>query len=310
MTPNERAILVKLLAVRHPTTPQTNRFRLRKATNTDFTGAVESRGQAAFPPKKTGTLEAFGDDLKPIAGNDAGGMLVEWTAGSKQRPIIFLSSEGEIQIAAAHVMELFGMLAHCGEGGWDFWEAMDYATWELTALDIEKAARPAPPVIEGPQAPLDEEVAALLAANDVPVVKDVLGRARAAARTYLWPFIDRIDTIVTGYKAQRPWYDAWNQPGADVATARPFSPEGALHGRRAADVRPQGREPRTATRGRDRAPEARSRAVRRSQLHVPARVELTGGRHQHLAHEVVDRARRVAGDARTSPVVKSPKPFV
>lgn len=216
---------MKLLAVRHKTTPQTNRFRLRKSTNADFTWAVESRGQAAFPPKKTGTLQAFGDDLKPIAGEDAGGTFVEWTAGSKQRPILYLSSEGELQVAAANVMELFGMLAHHGEGGWGFWEAMNHATWELTALDVEKAARPVPHPIEGPQAPLDEEVAALLAANDVPVVTDVLARARAAARSYLWAFIDRLDTIVTGYKAQRPWFDAWNQPGADVATARPFSPK-------------------------------------------------------------------------------------
>jgi len=49
MTPSERAVPTKLLAVRHRTTPQNNRFGLRKATNADFTWAVECAVVLAHP---------------------------------------------------------------------------------------------------------------------------------------------------------------------------------------------------------------------------------------------------------------------
>lgn len=41
MTPREHAVLTKVLALRHRTTPRTNRFRLPKATDADFAWAVE-----------------------------------------------------------------------------------------------------------------------------------------------------------------------------------------------------------------------------------------------------------------------------
>lgn len=225
MNVNERAVLTKLLGLRHPTTPQTNRFRLRKSTVADFNASVESRGQAASPPKKTGTLKAFGEDLKPVMGDDTGGSFVEWTMGPGERPILYLGSEGELEVAAANARELFGMLARSHGEGWGVREAMTFACWELTELDALKPMRNLAHLVEGEQAAVDEEVAALLASHDVPVVDDVLARVRAASQRYLWTFIDRLDVIVTGYKAQRPWFEAWNQPDADVATARAFSPK-------------------------------------------------------------------------------------
>ncbi len=225
VTPNERSVLTKLLALQHPTTPQTNRFHLRKLTMADFTRSVELRGQLASPPKPTGTLKAFGDDLKPVMGDDSGGVFVEWTVGRGERPILYLSSEGAIEVAGSDAGEMFGLFACTRGPGWDLFRAMTVAAWELTELDEVKPAHLVANLIEGPQAGSDDDVVAIMAAHDVPVAADVLPRIRAATERYLWAFIDRLDTIVTGYPAQRTWFEAWNRADADVATTRAFSPK-------------------------------------------------------------------------------------
>jgi hypothetical protein len=218
-------VLAKLLAVEHRTTPRTNRFRLRKATTADFNWAVESRGQAVSPPKTTGTVKGFGEDLKPVAGDDAGGMFVELTAGRYERPIVYLSSEGETSVAAASARELFGLLPYCGGDGWDFMDAIGAVGRDMLALDVEKAERNHRSVVEQPRGTIDDEVVQLLAAADVPTVTDPLATIEAANRSFLWAFIDRLDTIITGFAAHHTWFDAWNAPGADMASARAFSPK-------------------------------------------------------------------------------------
>ncbi len=226
----EKALLTKLLTVKHRKLPAENRFGLRKPTTADVNWAVESRGQAVSPPKKTGTLKAFGDDLKPVAGATAGGMFMEFTAGKYERPIVYLSSEGETAIAAANARELFGLLPYCptegdGESCWGFMDAITGVSGDLLALNVEKAERNHRVLIEGPRGAVDDEVVQLLAAHDVPTAPEPLATIEAANRKFLWAFIDRLDTIITGFAAQHLWFDAWNAPDAELASARAFSPK-------------------------------------------------------------------------------------
>ncbi len=229
----EKALLTKLLAMKHRKLPSENRFGLRKATTAQINWAVESRGEAVSPPKKTGTLKAFGDDLKPVAGDVAGGMFMEFTAGKYERPIVYLSSEGETAIAAANARELFGLLPYCGGAGgtdgdvegWSFMDAITGVSRDLLALDVEKAERNHRAVIEGTRGGVDDEVVQLLAAHDVPTAADPLATIEAASHKFLWLFIDRLDTIITGFPAQHLWFDAWNAPDAALASARAFSPK-------------------------------------------------------------------------------------
>lgn len=222
MTPAERTLLGKLLSLAHPTLPQTNRFRLRKLSQADFKRAVESRGTAIMPPKAD-VLKAFADDLTPVCGDDTGGVYAEWMAGPGTRPIVYLSSEGETQIAATNARELFGLLVRSAGEGWRFEDARKLATWELLTLDADKPGDAMANLLDGPQAEVDDEVRALVAAHDVPPIDDVAGRTRAAAHAQLWPFIDKLDTIVTGKPVHRMWFDAWNKPGADDAPV--FTPK-------------------------------------------------------------------------------------
>lgn len=212
-TPNEDKVLLTLMKGRPP------KVDLRKPKAKDLENLLDVFGEGGWP-KVTGVAKSFGHSLRALAADKAGGLYVEWTANGREHPVVYFGTEGNVEVAAGSFREFLGLLAGRDDDGTTLKDAMKQARRALVQLDWEKAAEPE--ASAEPPAPVDPEIAALLAANDIPVVPNVKQTVTSANAKYLWPLMDKLDTIVTGYKSSRMWHDAFKD---DPKELRAYSPK-------------------------------------------------------------------------------------
>lgn len=214
-TPNEDKALLSWMKARPP------KVDLRKPKAKELEVLLDTFGEGGWP-KATGVLKSFGSSLRALAADKAGGLYVEWTANVRERPVVYFGTEGNVEVAASSFREFLGLLASRDEDGTVLKDAMGDSRRDLVELAWEKSSPPAEPLPSAELPPVDPSLAAELAANDIPVVSNVKQTVASANAKYLWPLIDKLDTIVTGYKSSRMWHDAFKDDPKDL---RPYSPK-------------------------------------------------------------------------------------
>lgn len=212
-TPNEDSALLSLMKARPP------KVDLRKPKAKDLEHLLDVFGEGGWP-KVTGVASRFGHSLRALAADKAGGLYVEWSANGREHPVVYFGTEGNVEVAASSFREFLGLLASRDDDGTVLKDAMSECRRALVELPWEKS--PPKAASDEPLPPPDPAIAAELAANDIPVVSNVKQTVTSANAKYLWPLIDKLDTIVTGYKSSRMWHDAFKD---DPKNLRPYSPK-------------------------------------------------------------------------------------
>lgn len=211
--PNEQKALTQFFKIGAP------KVDLKKPKGKELERQLESFGKSGWPVA-TDVLKTFGPTLTGLATDAAGGVYAEWALKGSERPIVYFGTEGNVEVAAASLRELLGMLPFRQGEGWTLKDAMGHS--RAMHLDLDEASAARTPLAIDARAVEDADLAAILADSDIPLVPAVSERVAAASAKYLWTLVDKLDQIVTGYKSTRMWRDAFN--GAQPTELRPFSP--------------------------------------------------------------------------------------